>query len=160
MLENAINNGRFNLVYGAMLVDDIEPDKFAHQPAAGMNSPAWVIGHLALINDRVIGLLGAERQHGSWDSLFAARLERGADPEQYPSKDTLIEAWRATFDRLIAAIQSADASIFDGPNPVERMKSVAPSFADFIVFILTTHAAVHLGQVSAWRRVDGRPPLF
>ena len=31
---------------------------------------------------------------------------------------------------------------------------------DFLSFVTTSHVALHLGQLSTWRRVQGQAPLF
>ncbi|NBC10452.1 MAG: DUF664 domain-containing protein [Planctomycetes bacterium] len=159
MFDHAINVSKFNVGYGDMLLADIEADQFAHQPRPGMNTPAWIVGHLAFVADCVASMLGAEAQHADWKPLFgnSSALQ---DAEAYPDRQTLIDAWHAAQDRLAQAVASADPAAFEGENPVARMKAVAPSMKDFVTFVLTSHAAVHLGQLSSWRRAMGKPALF
>jgi len=159
MFEHAINVSKANVGYGDMLLADIEADQFADQPKPGMNHPAWIVGHLAFVADRVASLLGAEAQHADWKPLFggsSALQDAGA----YPGKDTLIAAWHAAQNRLTDAVAAADPAALEGANPIERMQSVAPSMKDFVTFALTSHAAIHLGQLSSWRRAMGKPALF
>lgn len=159
MFDHAINVSKANVGYGDMLLADIGTDQFAHQPQPGMNPPAWIIGHLAFVADRVASLLGAQAQHAEWKPLFGGGSAlQGADA--YPSKDDLVAAWHAAQDRLAKAVAAADPAAFEGENPIERMKAIAPSMKDFITFVLTAHAAVHLGQLSSWRRATGKPALF
>jgi len=40
------------------------------------------------------------------------------------------------------------------------MKEMLPTVRDGVSFLLTGHLGVHLGQLSAWRRMVGLPPLF
>jgi len=159
MFEHAINVSKFGIAYADMLLADIDADQFAHQPVSGMNHPAWVVGHLAFVADRVASMLGTEPQLADWKELFGGGSQL-QDASAYPPKDELIAAWHAAQDRLHDAIASADPSAFEGDNPIDRMKAVAPSMKDFVTFILTSHAAVHLGQVSSWRRASGKPALF
>ena len=43
--------------------------------------------------------------------------------------------------------------------PDERYRDVFPTIGHAVVHILTGHAAVHVGQVSVWRRAAGYQPL-
>jgi hypothetical protein len=40
------------------------------------------------------------------------------------------------------------------------MKDALPTAREAVAFLLTAHLADHLGQLSAWRRMIGLPPLF
>jgi hypothetical protein len=40
------------------------------------------------------------------------------------------------------------------------MEKHAPRMADFVAHLMTTHAASHLGQLSAWRRLRGLPAVL
>jgi hypothetical protein len=39
-------------------------------------------------------------------------------------------------------------------------KDELPTVADLATFLLTGHMGVHLGQLSAWRRMIGLPAMF
>jgi hypothetical protein len=45
------------------------------------------------------------------------------------------------------------------PLPDERYRHIFPTIGHALLHILTAHAAVHVGQVSVWRRAFGLPPL-
>ena len=56
-----------------------------------------------------------------------------------------IEAFRGTTDAALAA-----------ENPAEgRFKEMFPTVGGAVAFLLGGHVAMHLGQVSTWRRVMG-----
>ncbi len=42
----------------------------------------------------------------------------------------------------------------------ERFRKLMPTLGDGMTFLLTGHFWMHLGQLSAWRRACGMPPLF
>ena len=52
MLDNAIQVNLFLMHYCQMLVGDIADERMAEQPHAGVNHPAWVVGHLAWAESR------------------------------------------------------------------------------------------------------------
>lgn len=160
MFDDLIDLAEFGNGYAGMLMADIDADRFNDQPVEGMNSPAWIVGHLAFVADRVAGLLGDQPQLADWEPMFGGGSPPAPDRSSCPSKDELVAAWQAAHGRLVAAVRAADPVVFAGENPVQRMREVAPTFGHFVAFVLSTHAAVHLGQLSAWRRAAGRPALF
>src|SRR5688572_22384727 len=42
-----------------MMCDDLTDAEFQHQPVPGANSPAWIVGHLAVVARRTAARLGA-----------------------------------------------------------------------------------------------------
>jgi hypothetical protein len=40
------------------------------------------------------------------------------------------------------------------------LKEALPTIEDAVTFLLTAHLGAHLGQLSAWRRMIGKAPLF
>ena len=41
------------------------------------------------------------------------------------------------------------------PTPIEEFRGFLPTLADSFVFVMAAHENMHLGQLSAWRRVQG-----
>ncbi|MEO1496033.1 MAG: DinB family protein [Planctomycetota bacterium] len=157
MLKPAINTLRFLRDYGDSLLADISASEFADQPVPGMNPPAWIVGHMAYALDRHATLVGLEPKLARWKDLFAKGSSPGGSP--YPHKDNLVSAWREAIDRLIAGVEAAPDETLAGPNeylPTEKL----PTVGDFLTYSMAGHTATHLGQLSAWRRAAGRPPLF
>ena len=56
--------------------------------------------------------------------------------------------------RKLADMDDADLA---GPLPDERYRDVFPALGHAILHILTVHTAIHLGQLSPWRRAMGLP---
>lgn len=159
MLEQSINTLRFLQQYGESLLGDIAEQDFEKQPAGEMNSPAWIVGHMAYALDRHAGLLGAEHQLADWKELFAKGSTIHGDHPPYPHRDNLIAAWCEAINRLIEAVESASDDELSAPNEYLPNDDL-PTLGDFLTYSMTGHFATHLGQLSAWRRAMGRPPLF
>src|SRR4051812_32665532 len=53
------------------MTDDLTPDEFHHQPVAGANSAAWIVGHLAVTFRRLAARLGATELPAIADELTA-----------------------------------------------------------------------------------------
>jgi len=159
MFEKEIKVLRFMQGFGEQLVADIAPEDFCRQPEPGMNHPAWIIGHLAFAADGHSRYVGGEPQLGDWQDRFGFGSKLTTDPGDYPDKEALLAAWTQANERYAAAASTADPAALAEPTK-GPLGQAFPSVGDFICFSMTGHTALHLGQLSAWRRADGRPPLF
>ena len=82
------------------------------------------------------------------------------DRGSYPAWEELKNAWRKGQVNVAAILPSVSAEQLGQPNPNERLRDALPTMEDFLSFVLASHDALHLGQLSTWRRVQGRLPLF
>ena len=67
----------------------------------------------------------------------------------------------AGHQNLLEAVKNPDPAKMDEPHNVDLFKD-APidTVGDLVAHLMTTHLATHLGQLSAWRRLQGKPALF
>lgn len=159
MLEREANVLRFTQGYGLDLLKDIEPHAMSRQPLPKMNHPAWIIGHLAYAADGHSVYAGGKAKLSDWKQLFGKDSVLSSVPEQYPSKDELLSTWCDANQRLIDAATSADEETLGKPTQGPMGKPF-PTLGGFLSFAMTGHVALHLGQLSAWRRAEGRPAPF
>jgi hypothetical protein len=55
-----------------------------------------------------------------------------------------------------AALRSTADDVLQQPNPAEgRMKELFPTIGSAVAFYCGGHMMMHLGQMSAWRRMAG-----
>lgn len=153
--------GRFayQLDYLRDLIADIPESRLAEQPAPGMNSPAWILGHLAWAADLIPVLLGqASMLDDGWAERFGATSCPSPDATLYPSKSDLFATLEAAHTRALAALPLITPEILASEQPAAEFRFFLPTVGDAIVQIMTTHEAGHAGQLSAWRRAAGMPP--
>lgn len=161
MLEREIRVNQFLTQYGRMLVSDVPDERLSEQPSAGLNHPAWILGHLALTGDSVARLLGGEKVlPDSWQALFGAGSQPSSSRSDYPGRDELIRAFEERYERCRHLAGEATAEALSRPNPSPRLREGLPSVGDAAAFLLTGHFGLHLGQLSMWRRICGFAPLF
>jgi hypothetical protein len=142
--------------YARQLVVDVPDEQLAEQPAPGLNHPAWLLGHLTTAADFVLGLLGGKpTAPDGWAAVFAPGTVPSPERGLYPPKADLLNAFEAAHGALAAAATTTDPALMAKPNPVEPMRARFPTLGDLMAYVLTTHEATHLGQLSAWRRVMG-----
>jgi hypothetical protein len=161
MLDTDIKINSFLMQYCRTLMADIPDERIADQPLPGVNHPAWVLGHLALVADMANTLLGAERAlPAEWSTLFGLGSKPSASRDAYPSKADLVRAVEQGYERVRQRAAAATAEQLAQPTTNPRMKDFLPTAQDRVAFVLTGHFGGHLGQLSSWRRMIGLPPLF
>lgn len=161
MFETEITQNRFLLGYAGLLAADIPAERFTEQPLPDVNHPAWIFGHLCLTGEAGVGFLGGEKTIGmTWTKRFAPGSAVTSALSDYPAKAELVAKFESTYARLQAQAAAASAEQLAAPNPHPRLKERLPTVRDAVAFLLTGHLAMHLGQLSMWRRMIGLPPLF
>jgi uncharacterized damage-inducible protein DinB len=154
---NGLMNG-----YLARLVEDHDDAELRTPIATGGNPPAWILAHLAVANDYALRMLGEPRiAPAEWHKRFGPGLSPKDDPNPLPSKAELLEKLGKGRQTLSAAALKADPERMGERQTIEFFKDTpVQTIGDVVAHLLTTHLAIHLGQLSAWRRTHGRPPLF
>lgn len=150
------------LGYGKLLTGDLVDEQMAHQPAPGMNHPAWILGHLAVCTDYAARLLG-ERQLAcpkEWHRLCGPGSILQADRTVYPGKAELLDALVRGHERVTEAARRATAELLEAPQPGPFLQRELPTIGDIVGHLMTTHPSMHLGQLSAWRRMLGLPSVL
>ncbi len=144
-----------------LLLTGVDESKFADQPMPGMNPPAWILGHLAIVADRGCEVLGAPRQLSeAWHTQFGPGSTPSSKLSDYPSKAELLAALDAGHARLSSLALAADPALLAEPHGRERIAALLPTKGDLVAMMMTAHEGTHLGQLSTWRRCIGIPPLF
>ena len=158
MIHAALTQYRFLEAYAERLLAGLNPAD-AHAPAhPGGHHPAWILGHLTFSGLGAVRLLGGDAP-GFEDAQ--ARFGIGTTPGAGGDFDAILAGWRETHRCVGEAI---DAGVPEqrlaAPNPIEAFADAFATVGDQAAFLLTGHEAVHLGQLSAWRRARGGAPLF
>jgi hypothetical protein len=161
MLQIAAPLFEQNLGYARKLVADLSDDQMITQPvgACALNHAAFVIGHLAWVCDFGVTLLGESAAvDPRWRDLFSLTAKPVSDRSVYPSIAVLFKAFEDAHTRLVSVALTAKPETLQQPPP-ERFRNRFPMLAHLMLHMLTNHEAVHLGQLSAWRRACGLPPV-
>lgn len=162
MFDYALAQYAFQLQMVRSMTADIDDVDFAQQAIAGGNHPAWILGHLTFTSDGACKLLGQQPQMPeAWLGLFARGSQPQVDRAIYPGKAELLDRLAAAHAVVSEHLPQAPPELLARPNPlpIEALKAL-PTVGNLLMHIVTTHEALHLGQLSAWRRATGRAPLF
>ncbi|MCC9600888.1 DinB family protein [Stieleria sp. JC731] len=159
-------SGILAMGYADRLLKDVSADQFARFASTGgtqveSNHPCFILGHLSLYPGRVVTQLGADASSIEPTESFMKCFSKDAtcvdDPDGsiYPAMDEVVEAFRKSHTLAIETLQSASNEAFDAPNPNEAMQAKFPTIASMHGFYMGGHLMIHMGQFSAWRRING-----
>lgn len=154
-----------SLGYAERLLKGVPADRFPRFAAPGgvvidSNHPAFIYGHLSLYAPKILRLIGhpAPAIPEGFELRFSkdAKCVDDADCDLYPGRDEVVAFFLEGHRMVTAALRSTEDTAFDQPNPAEgRMKELFPTVGSAQTFYCGGHLMMHLGQMSAWRRMEG-----
>lgn len=157
-MDAALISYRFNADLARRLVADLNDDQMVAQPASMSNHPAWTLGHLAYASDNAVVMLGGTREYSDkWKIQFAQCSQPVSNKEAYPDKQKLLEHYDRQHDRVARALGQSSTESLNAATPDRRAGELFPTARDYLVFLLATHEATHLGQLIIWRRLCDLP---
>lgn len=160
-MQHPLTAFKFTLWFADRLVEGLSDARLADLPAPGMNHPAWILGHLALGADYGVLLSGGElRADAKYLATFGPGSKAVAQRGNFPSLVDLLTRLKEDYARCETALAGASPERWQGPNTTPFFPAQFPLAGDLMVHLLTTHAAFHIGQFSAWRRFYGHPPVL
>ncbi len=155
---------QLSLGYADRLLKGIAPDRFPRFAVVGgqtveSNHPAFVYGHLSLYAPKILHQIGSPApsvpEHFEIRFSKDAKCVDDADLDLYPSMDEIVTFFLEGHRMVTGALRSTPDDVFQRPNPAEgRMKELFPTIGSVQTFYCGGHMMMHLGQVSAWRRME------
>lgn len=162
MFEHQRNACQFMLNNARRLIADLPDDRMTYQPMPGMNPPAWIIGHLTIAADFPLQILGqARRCSDAWHAAFGRGTNSSASDLPCTDKAELLSAFESGYRAALDVASRATPE--QAAKPIENAffkDTPIQTVGDLITHLLGTHLALHLGQLSAWRRAMGYAPMF
>ncbi len=159
-----------SLSYAQRMLKDVTAEQFARFAAPGgqivtSNHAAFVFGHLSLYGARIVDQLGGDAASlaapHSFETVFSRDAQCVDDVEGtlYPAMSVVTEHFFRSYESAKAALMAASDDALQRENPMEgRMRELFPTMASMHAFYVGGHMMMHLGQVSAWRRMLGLAP--
>jgi hypothetical protein len=157
-----------SLGYAERLLKDVPADRFGRFATpggveVGSNHPAFLYGHLSLYAPKVLLQIGhpAPTVPAGFELAFSkdAVCRDDADGDLYPSMEEIVTFFREGYRMVTGALRSTPNDVLDQPNPAEgRMRELFPTIGSVQAFYCGGHMMMHMGQMSAWRRMEGMGP--
>jgi hypothetical protein len=154
-----------SLGYGERLLAGVSSERFARFATPGgmvvaSNHPSFIYGHLALYAPKVLRQIGhpapAVPEHFELTFSKDAACRDDPDGDLYPAMEEVLAFYREGYRMVIGGLRSTPNDAFEVPNPTEgRMRELFPTIGSVQTFYCGGHMMMHLGQMSAWRRMEG-----
>ena len=152
-----------NSDYGSGLVSDLSEAQMTLQPApegkSPANHPAWVLSHLNVYIPIIESLIQGKAFDDPKGHQFGMQSKPESDASIYAARQQLIEEYVAGHQRVTSLLKDAGAASLEQDVLLERWKPVMPKTGIALLYLMLNHENVHLGQVSAWRRIQGMPSV-
>jgi len=153
-----------NLTNSKMMVhrftDDLKADEFLHRPTPKANCAAWLVGHLALADRRMLVLLGQESKLPKLPDGFEKRFSRDEgcpQASEFGDASALLPIFDQHRDQLIETVKNAKPEQLN--KALEKTMPMFKTVGEAVNF-MSLHSAMHAGQITIIRRSMGKPPLI
>lgn len=163
MIQGLLYCWNKNLQYGPKLVADLTEEQMTQQPAADGNAPAnhpaWVFSHLNAYLPVIQSLIKCEEFEDPKQHPFGMLSNPESDASIYKTKVELIQEFEDGHKEVERLLSACTDEIFDQPVKLPRWAGVMPVVGVALPYVMLNHENTHLGQVSAWRRIQGMPSV-
>ena len=131
------------------LFTELSDQKLLQPVAPGRNRGIYLLGHLAVVHDRMLSLLGFEQPlHPEWETRF---LNNPDDPSaSMPAINELKQYWKTVNEKLAGHFQRLQpAGWFQKHNAVSEEDFKKEPYRNKLNVIInrTNHLATHYGQL-------------
>ena len=170
MGNNIADSLELGLGYAERMLVGVTPQQFARLAAPGgarveSNHAAFVYGHLSLYPPQILAQLGEDPSDiappESFPEVFSKDATCQDDPDGsiYPEMQEITETFFSGYRCALDLFRTVDDELLQRPNPLGGgMSERFPVLASMHGFYVGGHLMLHLGQVSAWRRMWGLGP--
>ncbi len=149
--------------YAIALVADLDENQMVAQPAMDLpkplNHPAWILSHLKTYRPIVASLIRGETFDDPLDHPYGMKSSPAQDRNQYDTKASIITELEQGRGEIEEALHSANDSAWAAEVSLPRWRARWNCVAMGVPFLMLNHENMHLGQLSAWRRAMGLPPV-
>ncbi len=168
-LGQIIGDGlRLSLGRAEHLLQDVTPNIFCRMASPGgelikSNHPAFLYGHMTLYASRVVEMTNG--QAPAVPDGFAERFAKGVEciddihGSIYPAMNVITECFFTHYQDALDAVTAASDEVLSQPNLAGgTITETFPTAGSMCNFLCCGHIMIHLGQMSAWRRMQGLGP--
>ena len=149
------------------LLAGVQPSQFARWAAPGdeqviSNHGAFVLGHLSIYAPIIVKQLRGDPTTINPSERFVAVFSKDAQCQDdplgtiYPPQEEIVERFFAGYRAALATLRESDDEAMRQPNLTGgRSTELFPTVGSLLAFYAGGHVMLHLGQMSAWRRMLG-----
>jgi hypothetical protein len=153
--------------YAERLLSGVTAEQFSRFARPGgqiveSNHAAFIYGHLSTYGPRIVTQLGSDASNlavpDNFNTLFSKEAKCIDDPDGtiYPPMAEITKAFFDGYRAAMEVLRAVSDESLQQPNPATgRMAELFPTLGSVQNFYTGGHMMMHLGQMSAWRRMMG-----
>ncbi len=149
----------FQLQYLNRLVENIPNERLYEKQLEGYNSAGWILGHICIEAEDVIQQLPTkttfEKLDINWEKCFRNSTGKIDTLTDLPSKEMLLNTLNRRYKKLGDAYASLSILQRNGQHPSTSLNKVLTTFDAWYAHHLTTHIAMHCGNIVVWKKLIG-----
>lgn len=158
-IRNAL---QFRDKFSPQFFEDMRDAPLTSPTPRGGNHPLWILGHLALSEAGMSGLISGDAnplEH--WAELFGQGTEPKTDPSVYPPYEEVYNDYCQVRARTLKLLDEVGEPGLDQPPKIapEGMEEFFRTNAD-VFMVIIMHHQTHMGQIADARRAADRKPLL
>ncbi len=147
-----------NADYAKRLTADLSDAQMLLQPS-GANHPAWLFSHMNIYHPALIAMLRGQSFEDLKTHRFGMQGKPLQDASLYGTKQTIIDTFLKGHADVAATMREVGEKAFEHDMPLERWRGPFPKVGSILGYLMLVHESTHLGQLSAWRKVQGLPSV-
>lgn len=151
----------FQLQYLNQLVENIPNERLYEKQLEGFNSAGWILGHICVEADDVIDQLSSNKSFGKlnsdWKKWFKTSTGKIEKLEKLPNKEELLNTLTQRYTALGEVYLKLAKGKRNSEHPSKLLREVLITFDSWFAHHLTTHIAMHCGNIVVWKKIIGLP---
>lgn len=164
MMEQEIKNTvvellNFQLLYLNRLIENIPNERLYEKQLEGFNSAGWILGHICIEGEDLIRQLSTkatfEKLDFNWGKWFRNSTGKIDTLSDLPSKEVLLNTLNRRYKKLGDAYANLSTLQRNGQHPSSSLNKVLTTFDAWFAHHLTTHIAMHCGNIVVWKKLIG-----
>ena len=159
--DTIIDLMNFQLLYLNKLMENIPDERLYEKQLDGLNSAGWILGHICVEANDVIKQLNRKESFEeldlNWEKWFKSSTGKIESINKLPNKAELITIVNERYIALGKAYLNLTVEQQNSLHPSKFLREVLTTFDSWYAHHLTTHIAMHCGNIVVWKKVIGLP---
>ena len=148
---------KFQEAYLENLLSNIPEERLYEKQLKNYNSAGWILGHLCIEAEDVFNHLNIpyEKVNESWTTWFKNSSGTITSLEELPTKKELTHVFKKRYEALCLAYNNLSPRDRFSDHPSKFMENHLPNLDAWFAHHLTTHIAIHCGNIVVWKKMVG-----
>ena len=157
MKETIIELYNFQVLYLQRLLENIPENRLYEKQLEGYNSAGWLLGHICVEVEDILNYLHIpyKKVDPQWHTWFKSSSGKLTSLDHLPSKEELFSVLFERYSLLAEVYLELTGEQRQSEHPSIMLRSVLFTLDSWIAHHLTTHIAIHCGNIVVWKKMIG-----